>query len=85
MYAFLYAGMPPPKKETGKKAAIIGAGPAALTAAYYLRNAGHSVTVIDKMDEPGGLLMYAIPEYRMPKDKVRRLTGAIANMGVEFR
>lgn len=53
MYAFLYAGMPPPKKETGKKAAIIGAGPAALTAAYYLRNAGHSVTVIDKMDEPG--------------------------------
>lgn len=77
--------MPPPKKETGKRVAIIGAGPAALTAAYYLRNAGHSVTVIDKMDEPGGLLMYAIPEYRMPKEKVRKLTGAIANMGVEFK
>lgn len=77
--------MPPPEKETGKRVAIIGAGPAALTAAYYLRNAGHHVTVLDKMDEPGGLLMYAIPEYRMPKDKVRGLTGAIANMGVEFR
>ena len=37
------------------------------------------------MDEPGGLLMYAIPEYRMPKEKVRKLTGAIANMGVEFK
>lgn len=77
--------MPPPQKETGKKVAVIGAGPAALTAAYYLRNDGHSVTVIDKMDEPGGLLMYAIPEYRMPKDKVRKLTGAIRNMGVEFQ
>ena len=77
--------MPPPEKETGKKIGIIGAGPAALTAAYYLRKAGHSVTVLDKMDEPGGLLMYAIPEYRLPKDKVRQLTKAIAGMGVEFR
>lgn len=77
--------MPPPIKESDKKIAIVGAGPAALSAAYFLRNAGHSVTIYDKMDEPGGLLMYAIPEYRMPKDKVRQLTGAIATMGVEFK
>ena len=77
--------MPPPEKETGKKVGIVGAGPAALTAAYYLRKAGHSVTVLDKMDEPGGLLMYAIPEYRLPTEKVRQLTKALANMGVEFR
>jgi NADPH-dependent glutamate synthase beta subunit-like oxidoreductase len=77
--------MPPPKNESGKSVAIIGAGPAALTAAYYLRREGHSVTIIDKMDEPGGLLMYAIPEYRLPKAKVRQLTKAIAGMGVIFK
>lgn len=77
--------MPPPETESGKKTAIIGAGPSALTAAYYLRKAGHGVTVFDKMDEPGGLLMYAIPQYRMPKEKVRQMTGAIEAMGVEFK
>ena len=77
--------MLPPDMESGKKVAVVGAGPAALSAAYYLRKEGHAVTVLDKMDEPGGLLMYAIPEYRLPKDKVRKLTGAIAAMGVEFK
>lgn len=77
--------MPPPKRESGKRVAIVGAGPAALSAAYYLRRAGHAVTVLDKMDEPGGLLMYAIPEYRLPKAVVRRLTGALAGMGIEFK
>ena len=77
--------MPPPETETGKTVGIIGAGPTALTAAYYLRKAGHAVTVLDKMEEPGGLLMYAIPEYRLPKDKVRQLASALRNMGVEFR
>lgn len=77
--------MPPPEKESGKRVGIIGAGPTALTAAYYLRKAGHAVTILDKMDEPGGLLMYAIPEYRLPKAKVRQLTAALANMGVVFK
>lgn len=77
--------MPPPEKENGKTVGIVGAGPAALTVAFYLRQAGFGVTVIDKMEEPGGLLMHAIPEYRMPKEKVRQLTKAIAGMGVEFK
>ena len=77
--------MPSPEKESGKRVGIIGAGPTALTAAYYLRKAGHAVTILDKMDEPGGLLMYAIPEYRLPKAKVRQLTAALANMGVVFK
>lgn len=77
--------MPPPEKESGKTVAIVGAGPAALSAAYYLRKQGHAVTVLDKMEEPGGLLMYAIPEYRLPKEKVCQLTKAITGMGVVFK
>ena len=76
--------MKAPETETGKKIAIAGSGPAALSAAYYLRQAGHTVTVYERMEEPGGALMYAIPEYRLPKDLVRKQTGAIANMGVRF-
>lgn len=76
--------MPAPSFETGKKIAIAGSGPAALSAAYYLREAGHTVTIYERMEEPGGALMYAIPEYRLPKDLVRKLTGAIAKMGVKF-
>ena len=60
----------PPGKATGKKIALVGAGPAGLTAAYYLRKAGHEVTVMDSMDEPGGCLTYAIPVYRLPKDYI---------------
>lgn len=76
--------MPAPKFETGKTIAIAGSGPAALSAAYYLREAGHTVTIYERMEEPGGALMYAIPEYRLPKDIVRKLTGALAGMGVKF-
>lgn len=73
-----------PAKETGKKIALIGAGPAGLTAAYYLRNAGHTVTVYDAMEEPGGCLMYAIPNFRLPKEYVRTIIKAIEKMGVKF-
>lgn len=76
--------MKAPETESGKKVAIAGSGPAALSAAYYLRKAGHAVTVYERMEEPGGALMYAIPEYRLPKDLVRKQTAAIANMGVKF-
>ena len=58
---------PAPSRETGKKVGIVGAGPAGLTAAYYLRKAGHQVTVYEKMEEAGGVLMYGLPEYRLPK------------------
>ncbi|MDE6156225.1 MAG: FAD-dependent oxidoreductase [Eubacterium sp.] len=53
---------------TGKKVAIIGGGPAGLTAAYYLRTLGHEVTVFDMMDKMGGMLRYGIPQYRLPKE-----------------
>lgn len=76
---------PAPKISTGKKIALIGAGPAGLAAAYYLRRSGNEVTVFDKMEKPGGMLMYAIPNYRLPKEYVETLTGHLADMGVSFK
>ena len=73
-----------PKRETGKKAGIVGAGPAGLAAAYHLRQQGHQVTVYDKMKEAGGVLMYGIPEYRLPKHYVRDTVVALAGMGIKF-
>ena len=75
----------PPAKETGKSVAIVGSGPAGLTAAYYLRKAGNKVTVYDVKEEAGGMLMYAIPAYRLPKDLVRRVIDIYKKMGVEFK
>jgi NADPH-dependent glutamate synthase beta subunit-like oxidoreductase/CO/xanthine dehydrogenase FAD-binding subunit len=74
-----------PRAETGKSVAVIGGGAAGLSAAYFLRKAGNRVTVFDAKDEAGGMLMYAIPAYRLPKDIVRRYIKALAGMGVEFR
>lgn len=74
-----------PDKETGKKIALIGAGPAGLTAAYYLRKAGHSVTVYEALEEAGGCLMYAIPNFRLPKTYVRDVIKLLEGMGIEFR
>ncbi len=73
-----------PRKETGKKIALVGAGPAGLTAAYYLRAAGHSVTVYEAQEEAGGCLMYAIPNFRLPKSYVRDLIKALEGMGIKF-
>ncbi len=74
----------PPAQDSGKKIAVVGSGPAGLTAAYFLRQAGHQVRVFDKMAEAGGLLRYAIPNYRLPKEIVRRTIKAYELMGVEF-
>lgn len=60
------------------------ARPRGLTAAYYLRKAGHSVTVYDKMEKAGGMLQYAIPNYRLPKHYVDEVAEAIKGMGVDF-
>ena len=76
---------PAPKEETGHRIALIGAGPAGLAAAYYLRKAGHTVVVYDKMEKAGGMLMYAIPNYRLPKALVEKLIGYLEGMGVAFR
>ncbi len=74
-----------PKAYTGKKVAVIGGGPAGLSAAYYLRLAGHAVTIYDAMPEMGGMLRYGIPEYRLPKAVLAQEVAAIASLGVEMK
>jgi NADPH-dependent glutamate synthase beta subunit-like oxidoreductase/CO/xanthine dehydrogenase FAD-binding subunit len=74
----------PPETESGKKIAIAGSGPAGLAAAFYLRKSGHSVTVYEKLPEAGGMLLYSIPPYRLPKEVVRNQIRALKNMGIRF-
>lgn len=74
-----------PETESGKRVAIIGSGPAGLAAAYYLRRKGHSVTVIEKLTEAGGMLRYAIPSYRLPGDVVKKQAASMEGMGIAFR
>jgi NADPH-dependent glutamate synthase beta subunit-like oxidoreductase len=74
----------PPERESGKKVAIVGSGPAGLAAAFYLRGSGHEVTVFEKMHEPGGMLLYSIPPFRLPKEVVRKQVQALKSMGVKF-
>ena len=74
-----------PEAETGKKVVLVGAGPAGLTAAYYLRKAGHDVTIIDSMEKPGGMLRYAIPNYRLPLKYVDRIEELWTGMGIKFQ
>ncbi|NPV92894.1 MAG: FAD-dependent oxidoreductase [Firmicutes bacterium] len=71
-----------PTKSTGKKAAVIGAGPSGLTAAYYLAKAGHAVTVFEALPIAGGMLAVGIPDYRLPADILAADIKAIENMGV---
>ncbi len=73
-----------PDTESGRKVAIVGSGPAGLAAAYNLRKSGHQVTVYDRMPEPGGMLIYSIPPYRLPKVVVRKHIRALKEMGVKF-
>ncbi len=74
-----------PEEATGKKVAVIGGGPAGLTAAYYLRLSGHDVTIYEAMPEMGGMLRYGIPEYRLPKAVLAKEVAAIAKLGVEMK
>lgn len=67
--------------STGKKVAVIGAGPSGMTAAYYLGLMGHAVTVYDVHDEPGGMLRYGIPEYRLPKEQLDKDIRSIMSAG----
>jgi formate dehydrogenase major subunit len=74
--------LPPVAPETGKKVAIIGAGPAGLTAAYYLRQKGHAVTVFEMNEKAGGMLRYGIPRYRLPDKALDSEIGNILALGV---
>ncbi|MBL1209644.1 glutamate synthase subunit beta [Geminocystis sp. GBBB08] len=75
----------PPEKRTGKKVAIVGSGPAGLSAAAQLNKAGHSVTVYEKDDRPGGLLMYGIPNMKLDKEKVvLRRVKVLEEEGIKF-
>ena len=75
----------PSKEATGKKVAVIGSGPAGLTAAYFLQKLGHSVTVFESMPEPGGMMRVGIPEYRLPRDILAAEIDAIRKTGVEIK
>jgi glutamate synthase (NADPH/NADH) small chain len=70
---------------TGKKVAIIGAGPAGLTAAYDLVKQGHEVTVFEALDKPGGMTRYGIPEYRLPYDRLDADVEVITSVGVTIQ
>jgi len=71
-------------EETGKRVAIIGGGPMGLSAAYFLRQMGHEVTVFESMPKAGGMLRYGIPEYRLPKAVLDEEIATIEMMGVEI-
>ena len=64
---------------------MVGSGPAGLSAAYYLRKLGHSVTIFEALEEAGGILTYGIPPYGCPKTWLRKQVKAIESMGVQFK
>ncbi len=70
------------RPATGKRVAAVGSGPAGLTAAYYLQNLGHDVTVFEALDKPGGMLWTGIPEFRLPRKILQR---EIASLGLDIK
>lgn len=74
----------PPRVRTGKRAAVIGSGPAGLTAADQLNKRGHEVTVFERSDRPGGLLMYGIPNMKLEKEVILRRISYMEKEGIKF-
>lgn len=70
--------------DSGKKVAVVGAGPAGLSASYYLRIFGHDIDLFDAMEKTGGMLRYGIPRYRLPVDVLDSEIGDILDLGVTF-
>lgn len=75
----------PPSARTGKRVAVVGSGPAGLAAAQQLNRAGHSITVFEKDDVIGGLLVYGIPDFKIEKWMVERRVEQLVAEGIEFR
>lgn len=80
-YSDLY---PPKEKSNGRKIAVIGSGPAGLSCAYFLVLLGYDVTIFEKQPEPGGLLRYAIPDYRLPRKTLAKEIKGIEKLGVKI-
>jgi glutamate synthase (NADPH/NADH) small chain len=74
----------PPVMRTGRKVAIVGSGPAGLACASQLNQAGHEVTIFERADRPGGLLMYGIPNMKLDKSVVQRRLDLMAAEGIQF-
>lgn len=77
--------LPRAEPATGRKVAVVGAGPGGLSAAYYLALLGHKVTVFEKDEAPGGMLRYGIPEYRLPYPALDKDVDYIRSLGVDIR
>lgn len=78
------AATPDIKPESGKKVGIVGSGPASLTAAADIRREGHAVTIFEAFHKPGGVMVYGIPEFRLPKSIVEAEIRVLQAMGVEI-
>lgn len=77
--------IPAPAPDSGHRVAVVGAGPAGLTAAGVLALRGHKVTIFEALHEPGGVLVYGIPEFRLPKAVLAREVDYLRRLGVELR
>ena len=76
--------LPKLSPTTGKRVAIVGAGPSGMSAAYYLALAGHKVIIFEKQPQPGGMMRYGIPEYRMPKAQLDAEIDVLRQIGVDI-
>ena len=86
-FAVEKASQPPVSvaQATGKKVAVVGSGPAGLTAAHYLRRLGHAVTVFEALPEAGGMLRVGIPAYRLPREHLKSEVASVEALGVDIR
>ena len=78
------SGMAEVKTPSGKRVAVVGAGPAGLTVAYFLAREGHQIEVFEAMPAAGGMLRYGIPDYRLPKKLLEQEIDLVAQLGVKF-
>jgi NADPH-dependent glutamate synthase beta subunit-like oxidoreductase/Pyruvate/2-oxoacid:ferredoxin oxidoreductase delta subunit len=74
-----------PAPSTGKRVLVVGAGPAGLSAAYHLRRLGHQVAIFEAAEQPGGMMRYGIPKYRLPRDVLDAEIRRLVDYGIELR